>query len=356
MRYPALDVFRGLTLALMILVNTPGSWSHIYWPLAHADWHGYTPTDLVFPFFLFIVGASMFFSFHRQGMCWTPALSWHILRRGALLFFIGVGLNALNLWIAGGDWDNLRIMGVLQRIALTYVLAAALVLSLSERGVLLVCAVILFGYWLLLASYPQGFELEHTPVRQFDLWALGESHLWQGKGMAFEPEGLLSGLPALVSLLFGFETCRYLHRQIQVEDCFPRLVYLGVCAVLLGHGWHSQLPINKSLWTSSYVMVSTGWALLTLVSLIYLVQVRHLRFYTFRIFGLNPLFLYILSWVWVSLYLLVPPQGLGQRLYELILAGDMPSRAASLVYALLHLFLFGLVAHGLYKKNVVIKL
>ncbi|HEY7883988.1 MAG TPA: heparan-alpha-glucosaminide N-acetyltransferase domain-containing protein, partial [Cellvibrionaceae bacterium] len=205
-RFLSLDVMRGLTLALMILVNTPGSWSYAYGPLLHADWHGATFTDFIFPFFLFIVGSAMFFSWQRQAELSFASRSLKILRRTALIFLIGLALNAYPFT---GDLDSLRILGVLQRIALAYC-AAAFIIMLPGlyRGI--IALVLLLGYWALLNISSDPYSLAGNVVRQFDLWVMGANHLWTGKGIAFDPEGILSTLPAIVNVLLGFEAARVL--------------------------------------------------------------------------------------------------------------------------------------------------
>ena len=200
----ALDVFRGLAIAGMILVNTPGSWLHIYAPLRHAEWHGCTPTDLVFPFFLFATGAAMFFSFARTRCRPEPGVLRGIARRSALLVLIGVLLNAYPFLEPLSHW---RIPGVLQRIGVAYALAALLILYCPGRWRYLVCLLLMLGYWWLLAAFggQDPYSLESNLVRRLDLAILGADHLWNGFGVAFDPEGLLSTLPSVVSVVAGFE-------------------------------------------------------------------------------------------------------------------------------------------------------
>ncbi len=361
-RNVALDVMRGLTVALMILVNTPGSWSHVYPALLHADWHGCTPTDLVFPFFLFIVGAAMAFSFPPQAR-FSSSAALRVLRRAALIFAIGLFLNAYPFT---GDLEALRIMGVLQRIAICYALAGLLVLLLRERGLLLASGVLLLGYWVLLVmNGAHAYSLEHSLVRSLDLVVLGADHMWQGKGLAFEPEGLLSTLPALVNVLIGYLLTRFWRQRAQQPAVAGKLLLIGLALLLSGWLWSWWMPLNKSLWTSSYVLFTSGIAVLLWLLIDQLqrvswprsAQLRALIAAPWLALGMNPLFVYVLSWLWVASYELITvgEQTLSAWLYTQ-LATKMSALNASLAYALLHVLLFTAVALWLRRRRIVIKL
>ena len=208
-RLVALDIFRGITIASMILVNTPGSWSHVYPPLLHASWHGFTPTDLVFPFFLFAVGAAMSFSLGKYKGDKSDVVK-KILSRTALIFLIGLLLKMFPFYQFNKgsfiDFSTLRIMGVLQRIALAYGIAAFMCFFLSPKKLLGGAGILLVGYWgiLLIFGGNDPFSLEQNAALKFDLLVLGEQHLYGGFGIPFDPEGLLSTLPAVVSVIIGF--------------------------------------------------------------------------------------------------------------------------------------------------------
>jgi predicted acyltransferase len=203
-RYLALDVFRGMTIATMILVNNPGSWSHIYAPLRHSEWHGCTPTDLVFPFFLFIVGVSMFFSFAKYGSTLNSKSLFKVVKRTALIFVIGLFLNSFPQWQA--DYSKLRIMGVLQRIALAYGIGSVIVLSLNKRWLPYIALLILFVYWGILYFFggSDPYSLTGNIAPEFDSLVLGKAHLYSGFGLPFDPEGLLSTIPAIATVIIGF--------------------------------------------------------------------------------------------------------------------------------------------------------
>ncbi len=359
----ALDVFRGIAIAGMILVNTPGSWAHIYAPLRHAEWHGCTPTDLVFPFFLFASGAAMFFSFARSDYRATPQLLRGVARRSALLFLIGVALNAYPFTAPLSEW---RIMGVLQRIGLAYALGALLIVYCRGYSRYLVCAAVLLAYWWLLLRFggEDPFALEDNLVRRIDLALLGAPHLWQGMGLAFDPEGLLSTLPAVVSVVAGFEAARLSQRAPGSRAAMLRLAGSGTGLLAAGLLWHGWLPINKALWTPSYVLFTSGIGFLSLALLIQLLDRWrwHRLARPFQVYGTNPLFVYILSIVWArTLYLIEVGDGAGATisLYDWLYRALLPALSpvnASLVFALAHVLLFYGVSRWLYRRGIVVKL
>ena len=360
-RFLALDALRGFTVAAMILVNTPGSWSHIYAPLQHAQWHGWTPTDFIFPFFLFITGSAMAFSLNHQiGMPSLQALL-KIVKRGVLIFLIGLFLNAFPFQ---NDFSDLRVMGVLQRIGIVYIFAATIVLTCSRVTMALISVAILIFYWYLLLAFG-GLSLEGNLVRQFDLAILGANHMWSMGGTAFDPEGLLSTLPAIVSALAGYEVTRFLRTQSSFQSGMKSLYLWGAVTVALGLLWSLILPINKSLWTPSYVVFSSGIAMLTLATFIWLVDVKKVVWLSkpCEVFGLNPLFIYALSWLWVVCYgaFIHIDDGAGgfingyDALYNVFQLGLSPINA-SLAFALVHVLLFWGIARFLYQRQIIIKI
>ncbi|ACE83474.1 putative membrane protein [Cellvibrio japonicus Ueda107] len=362
-RFLALDVMRGLTLALMILVNTPGSWSHVYGPLLHADWHGVTPTDFVFPFFLFIVGSAMYFSVRGLAQLSLSQQLRKVGRRVLLLFVMGILLAAYPFTADVHDW---RIMGVLQRIALAYGVAALIVLYAGFNARLLMAAGLLLGYWILLAlAGSDPYSLEHNLVRQLDITLLGESHLWQGKGLAFDPEGLLSTLPAVVNVLAGFEATRVLLASDNKPQAIRTLLIAALGLVLLALLWNLWMPINKSLWTSPFVLLTSGIAIAFLMLLIRLEQVTsplvsswlQPLYQGFAIIGKNPLFIYCLSFVWATSMYLIPvgDTTLYGAIYEFFKRFADPY-LASLLFALLQVAIFWFIAWVLHKRNIVISL
>jgi predicted acyltransferase len=357
-RYLALDALRGLTIALMLLVNSPGSWDYVYTPLLHADWHGSTPTDLVFPFFLFIIGSAMYFSFKKSEFRYTTEHVNKVLKRGTIIFFIGLALNAYP-FIA--PFTELRILGVMQRIGIAYAFAGIIVLVFKRKGIFLVSVFILLTYWLLLLSVgsENAYSLENNIVRQFDIFVFGEAHIYGGKGLAFDPEGLLSTVPAVVNILFGFEITRYITTLNNKKSCVIKLLQIAAVTLALALLWQTVMPINKSLWTSSYVLFSSAMACLVLAFFIYIIDIKGVEKPLMPLFeyGTNPLFIYILSWLWLTTYLYIDIGELD--LYQYLfnwLAAIMDSTLASFVFAFSHVSLFWYISRYLYRRGIFIKI
>ncbi|MCJ7626795.1 MAG: DUF5009 domain-containing protein [Longimicrobiales bacterium] len=296
-RLLSLDAFRGLTIAGMILVNNPGSWGHVYAPLQHAEWHGWTPTDLIFPFFLFIVGVAIPFSFgqrlargdSRQG------LLRHVIRRSIILFLLGLFLAAYPRF----DLGNLRIMGVLQRIGLVYLLAASVFLFVGRRGRIWIVAGLLFGYWALLTLVPvPGFgpgdlSPDGNLGAYLDRLILGD-RLWRG---TWDPEGLLSTLPAVATTLLGIFTGEWLRSERTPGAKVRGLLAGGVAGIGMGLLWGLSFPINKPLWTSSYVLFTAGAGLVLLAFFYWVMEVRTLQAWArpFVVYGMNAIAVFVAS-------------------------------------------------------------
>ena len=322
-RLLALDVFRGLTIALMFTVNNPGTWAYIYDPLEHAKWSGWTPTDFVYPFFLFTVGVAAWFSIKSakskvQNADQQPAtnnnqLKIKIIRRGATIFLIGLGLN---LFLNGlSTYSNLRIMGVLQRIGIAYMIAMLLLVSFRQRTVAFIGITILLGYWALMffcsdAQYPYGFHngikyigVENNVVTKFDRAVLGASHLYKGyDGIAFDPEGLLSTLPAVVTVIIGFFVGGLISRRKDRKELAAEMLFYGLLCLALGELWNLGFPINKPIWSSSYVIFMAGWAMCLNALLILIIDVYGIKFWVkpVLVLGMNSMLAFIVSGVFVK--------------------------------------------------------
>jgi predicted acyltransferase len=307
-RLAALDAFRGATVALMILVNNPGSWQHLYPPLAHAPWHGCTPTDLVFPFFLFAVGNAMAISMQAWFGRPPAQVAMKIARRTALIFLIGLFLNASPFvrWDAAGElvprsWETLRVMGVLQRIALAWGAAALIVWAWGQRGAWWGSAVLLLGYWAACLVFAQGadpYSLEGFFGTHVDRALLGPAHLYRGEGVPFDPEGLASTLPAVAQVLLGYGVGRAVARGPLDDALLVRLFMLALGLLALAWAWQLALPLNKKIWTSSYVLLTTGLACAGLAALLRFVELRANRPAWIRgceAHGRNALFVFVLS-------------------------------------------------------------
>ncbi|WP_039914760.1 acyltransferase family protein [Cellvibrio mixtus] len=358
-RFLALDVMRGLTLALMILVNTPGSWEFVYGPLLHADWHGATPTDFVFPFFMFIVGSAMYFAVRGLSQLNAAAQTKKIARRVALLFLIGVLLAAYPF---NESLDQWRIMGVLQRIAIAYGFAAFIILYFGFTARVVISAILLVGYWGLLNLVADPYSLEHSIVRQVDLSVLGASHLWQGKGMPFDPEGILSTFPSIVNVLIGFEATRVLLTSENKEKALSKLFVSALLLIALALAWSTVFPINKSLWTSPFVLLTCGVAILVLLLLVKIEQSAAINiarpvYHFFEIIGKNPLFIYVLSGLLATTLYLIPvgSENAYSALYGLFRNFADPY-FASFLFAILMVAILWFVAWVLHKRNIIISL
>ncbi|MDX2473003.1 MAG: heparan-alpha-glucosaminide N-acetyltransferase domain-containing protein [Candidatus Krumholzibacteria bacterium] len=369
-RLISLDVFRGLTVALMILVNTPGSWAHIHPPLRHAAWQGWTPTDLVFAFFLFAVGVAISLSFRRRLETGAAPgdLVRKVLMRAAIIFVLGLLLN-------GFPYDKLgelRVWGVLQRIAVCYLIAGLTVVLVRRRnGRLAVMLGLLLGYELLMrlpliAAWGNGsFALEDNFVRRIDLIWPGAVHLYQGKGLPFDPEGLLSSLPAAAGTLAGFFTGEYLHQDRPLSRRLVGLALGGTLLTATGLLLGFIEPINKQLWTVSYTVLTTGLALLTLAACGWLIDVRRWQRWAgpALVFGSNALVAFVGSGLLVRILLLIKitgPDGaqasLSSTLYKdvfLPLAGPVNG---SFLYALSTVVLWWALLWLLYRRRIFIKI
>jgi predicted acyltransferase len=306
-RYYSLDVFRGATVALMILVNNPGSWGHIFSPLEHASWHGCTPTDLVFPFFLFAVGNAMSFVMPKLALG-TAANFWKkVIKRTLLIFAIGLFLN-WSPFVKWSDnhlifkvWENVRILGVLQRIALCYFFASIIVYYGKSRMALFIGMMILVIYWVLnivLGSAGHPYSLSGYFGNAIDQSILGVSHIYKGEGVPFDPEGLVSMFPAIVQVILGFLVGEYIQAKGKNFEMLANVLLTGVVLVLAGWIWDFSFPINKKIWTSSYVLYTTGLAMITLGMFIFLLEFKEAKgkwSHFFDVFGKNPLFIFVLS-------------------------------------------------------------
>ena len=368
-RFISLDIFRGATMALMVIVNTPGTWTYVYAPLRHAEWHGCTLTDLVFPFFLFVIGVAMRFSFDKYDICKYGPLFNKIIFRTITIFVIGLLLNAFPFIRQNWDWSSFRILGVLQRIALAYFFAGFIVLRLDVKGLVKISFFLLVGYWILLITYgwyssQDPYALKTNLILVIDRFLLGESHLYGGTGIQFDPEGLLSTIPSIVTILIGFLVGTMIKTSNDHEDNVQRMAMLGSLLIIIGWTWGFILPINKQLWTSSYVLYTGGIAIILLAGMIWLVDIKKIDWSTkpFVILGSNAIFLYALSSIWVKILLKISFELNGKMIsgysyfYKTIfqpLAGNING---SLFFALFHVLIFLLILTWMYRKNIFIKI
>lgn len=399
-RYVALDVLRGMTVAGMILVNNPGSWGHIFPPLAHAKWAGCTPTDLVFPFFLFVVGAAMAFSFAKYNESLSKESVKKLLKRGFLIFIVGLGLNAfpfcptsLNHDLSYGEnymnyLHNIRIFGVLQRIAMCYVLGGLVALWLkSPKKIVGAMGILMLLHWIILlligdsgAELVNGakgaISLAGQGSGAIDIALVGESHVYHGYGPAFDPEGLLGTLSGACTLLLGFLLGNKIRKTEHKIDVVAFLYTTGLILLAGGLIWSIWYPIVKALWTGSYVLYAGGWSTLMLAFFIYFIDIKGKEkvFTPFKALGMNPLFAFVMAGLFAKVFgriirwssqVQLPDGTVKERtwsvaswFYEHICVGIIGSNNefSSLLYALVYVAIFTFMAMWLYKKKIVIKL
>ncbi|HUQ65690.1 MAG TPA: DUF5009 domain-containing protein [Flavitalea sp.] len=379
-RYYSLDVFRGVTVAFMILVNNPGSWKHLYSPLEHAKWHGLTPTDLVFPFFLFAVGNAMAFVMPRLQQAGDKVFWKKVLTRTLLIYAIAIFLNwfPFVLWqnnelvLKGWTWtrDNgelagIRIPGVLPRIALCYFFASLIIYYSKPRGALYIGITMLLLYWILcIAGNPSDpYSLSGWFGTAVDIKLMGAAHIYHGEGVAFDPEGLMSTLPAIVQVIIGFLVGDYLRRKGN-DSLYQTLTTLFVSAVVLlffAYWWDLSFPINKKIWTSSFVIVTSGLAILLLSTFVYFIEIKNFRgawSSFFEVFGKNALFIYALSGLIPKLLVMIHFSDTNpwSWFYDNV-TSRFPGRPenGSLLFAISFVLLLWLIAFWMNKKKIYIK-
>lgn len=306
-RFYSLDVFRGATVALMILVNNPGSWAHIYTPLEHAPWHGCTPTDIVFPFFLFAVGNAMSFTMPRLEAAGTAVFIKKVFKRAILIFAIGLLLNwsPFVRWqdnhIVFKSWDNIRVFGVLQRIALCYFFASLIIYFFKTKGAFIASLLLLPGYWILCIILSHGadpYSLEGFWGTHIDRTLLGDNHIYKGEGVSFDPEGMISTITAIVNVVFGYIAGQYIQQKGKNFEMTSNLFVAGAVLIFAGFCWDMVFPINKKIWSSSFVVYTSGLALTVLAVMIHLIEFRQYKGFPtgfFNVFGKNPLFIFVMS-------------------------------------------------------------
>jgi predicted acyltransferase len=382
-RLISLDIFRGATIAAMILVNDPGNWNAVYAQLEHSEWNGCTFTDLIFPFFLFIVGISMYMSFEsRRGRGATRGgLMKHVVRRAVIIYAIGFFLAAFPSF----DLHTVRIMGVLERIALVYLVSGALVLYTGKKTWAAVTAAILVGYWLLMTRTP-GFDL--TPDGNLAAWLdrkIMYEHLWVAH--RWDPEGFLSSVPAIATTMLGVFTGAYWKKGATGEERGSRklawMAVFGVIGIIAGYLWGMAFPINKNLWTSSYVLFTAGFALLLLAAIEWLVELTPTLAKAARVghpgvghpqqvvpwwgrpwvwYGANAIAVYALSSLAGKASISFYTMWHGQRvmwktyLYERFFAPLAAPIHASLLWALAYVLTFLVLAWIMYRKAIFIKI
>ena len=357
-RILSVDIFRGATILLMVLVNTPGTWSNVYGPFLHADWHGYTPTDLVFPFFLFIVGTSIAFSYKGRKVNAEvyKKIGVRTLKLIALCVFLGAFIIHFPFF---KNFQDIRFPGVLQRIGVVFFFAAILFINLDWKKLIWVTAILLIGYWLLMTLVPvEGIAstLDRAPnnlANWLDVQVFG-SHNYKAD---YDPEGLLSTIPSIASALLGVFTGLILTSKQAKKATI--LMGLGGSLLIIGHIWDIVFPINKALWTSSFVLVTAGWANLILALIYYLTDVKKIEFGSvFRYAGANAIVIYFLSSFISKIMgqIKVGDTSLHGWLFQKVYVHDfLALETSSLLYGLSVVLFYSFIGYFLYQRKIFIK-
>jgi predicted acyltransferase len=373
----------------MLLVNNPGTWSAIYPPLEHATWHGWTPTDLIFPFFLFIVGITTHLSLQgrRARGDDDSALIRQILRRGSIIFLLGFLMSAFPFYQWGNIegmtnptlWERIvyraehvRILGVLQRIGLVYIFAALLTLKTTLKQQIVIVAALLYGYWFAMTLIPIpgkdiGALFLNNPAETLEAYVdrliLTPNHIWSGS-VTFDPEGILSTIPAIATAMLGVLTGRWLNQPKSLIERIAGLFAAGSIAMVVGLMWNWSFAINKSLWTSSYVVFTAGMACVTLATIMWLIDEHHVKWWTkpFVIYGMNPIVAFVGSGVLARIiYTLWQVQYNGQPtsmetvIYKTVFEPFLDPKNASLAMAFATVVFWYLILAVLYRKKIFLK-
>lgn len=364
-RLLALDVMRGITIAGMILVNSPGSWQHTYAPLKHAEWIGLTPTDLVFPFFMFIMGISTYISLQKYNFTFSTSTALKILKRTIIIFLIGVGISWLSILCFEHDpfpFDRIRILGVMQRLALSYGAVSLIALLMKHKYIPYLIAIILIGYFIILAT-GNGYAHDETNILAIiDHAVLGKTHVYSGD--IVDPEGLLSTLSAIAHVLIGFCVGKLLIEVKDIHVKLERLLLIGVILTFAGFLLSYGSPLCKKVWSPSFVLVTCGLGSSFLALLVWIIDIKGYKKWSrfFEAFGVNPLFIYVLAAILSILLSIIPityqgePTVLHNYIYSALLQPIFGDKGGSLAFALLFVALNWAIGYILYKKKIYIKI
>jgi predicted acyltransferase len=367
-RFLALDVFRGMTICFMIIVNTSGS-RFTFSPLEHAHWHGFTPTDLVFPSFLFAVGNAMSFVMNKWNAMSQSQVLGKIFKRTFIIFLCGFLLYWFPFYsidqshhVVFSPLSHTRILGVLQRIALAYCVASLLIYYCKPRTVVVISISILLLYWAVMmigGDAPDPLALTSNLGYKIDLWLMGPNHLYHGEGVAFDPEGWLSTLPSVVNVTFGYMVGKFIQEKGKSYEGLAKLLLLGCSLVVIGYFWDLSFPINKKLWTSSFVVYTVGIDCVIIAAIIYVVDFLGRTKWTnfFTVFGKNPLFIYLVSEVGASIMDNIHPEpgvNLVSWLYHHIYQ-HAGLYLGSLLFAISWMLFCWLIGFYLDKKKIYVK-
>jgi predicted acyltransferase len=369
-RFLALDVFRGMTICLMIIVNTPGNGETSFAPLKHAHWNGFTPTDLVFPSFMFVVGNAMSFVMRRWNEMSTGAVLGKIFKRTLIIFLCGY----LLYWFPFFEYNDqhhlilkpiadTRIFGVLQRIALAYCFASLMLYFWGTRTTVILSIGILILYWPVMVYFGTGddpLDVHTNAMLRLDTWLIGTNHLYRGEGFPFDPEGLLSTFPSIGNIVGGYLVGKYVQKSGKTYEGLAKLMMAGFILFVIAFWWNYGFPINKKLWTSSFVLHTVGLDCMILACIMYYVDFLNKRTgtYFFEVFGKNPLFIYMVSELSIEIFYMIHiggtplPEWLFQNVFSL--GGAIPY-IGSLLFAVFYMLYCWLVGYILDKRKIYVR-
>lgn len=382
-RLLALDVMRGITIAGMIMVNNPGSWGSIYAPLGHAAWNGLTPTDLVFPFFMFIMGISTYISLRKFNFEFSQPTLFKILKRTVVIFLIGLAISWFSLSLrtfrglsgeglsfmqqffqAITNFEHIRILGVMQRLALTYGITAIIAILVKHKYIPYIIVTTLVGYFLLLL-FGNGFEFsEDNIISIVDRAILGANHMYVDSGVILDPEGLLSTIPAVAHVLIGFYCGKILLNAKDNNEKIQQLFIIGTILTFAGFLLSYGCPINKKIWSPTFVLTTCGLGSLLLALLIWIIDIKGCKRWSvfFQSFGVNPLFMYVAAAVFSILLGNIRFDYNGAEIslhgfiYTICLQPYLGDYFGSLMFALLFVGFNWVIGNVLYKKQIYIKI
>jgi predicted acyltransferase len=366
-RYLSLDVFRGLTIVFMIIVNSPGNAAASFSQLKHAAWNGFTLTDLVFPTFLFVVGNAMSFTMKKYDKQDQRSFLIKIFKRSLIIYLIGIFLNAYPFFtIDNGhyvliDLTTIRLVHVLGRIAICYCVVSLIIYYAGPITAYVISGIGLILYWWILYHFgdqPDPYSLTGNAVAKLDVVILGTNHIWHGEGVPFDPEGLLSTLPAIANVAAGYFVGYYIQRT-GASKSIIRLSIGGMILILIAVAWNQVFPFNKKIWTSSYVLLTVGLDLLILSPLVYIVEIAKAKrgLWFFEVFGRNPLALYILSYLIIKLlyYIQVGGGNAKDWIYRSVFEPLASPGLASLLFSLTVMMTVWVVGYLMDRRKIYIK-
>lgn len=367
-RYESLDVLRGLTVAFMVIVNSPGA-NEGYTQLEHAAWNGFTLTDLVFPTFLFVMGNAMSFTIKKYNRDNQGAFLAKVFKRSIIIYLIGIFLNAYPFfeyhnghyeWI---DFTAIRLVHVMGRIAICYCIVSLVIYYSRPLTIYIISAVAVLAYWWILYHFgdqPDPYSLTGNAVAKFDLLVLGTKHIWHGEGVPFDPEGLLSTLPSIANVAAGYFAGQYIQKNGMLRSRILRLSAAGVVLVLIGVLWGQVFPINKKIWTSPYVLLTIGLDFVILSILVYVIEIVKVRWGIkfFMVFGRNPLVLYVLSYLIIKVLYYLHADGDIARdwIYKSVFLPILDPINASLLFSLTTMMIVWVVGYFMNKNKLYVKI